>query len=102
MSKETKICNMKKIILASTSPRRKEILSKSGLSFAVQESSYKEDMTLDMPPAQLAEFLSAGKAHAVAEKNRDAVVIAADTFIVYNHHRLGKPNTPDGVREMLK
>ncbi len=94
--------DMKKIILASTSPRRKEILAKAQVSFEVQESNYEEDMTLNMPPEKLAEFLSAGKAKAVADKNTDAIVIAADTFIVYEHHRLGKPKNPERAKEMLE
>jgi septum formation protein len=93
---------MKKIILASTSPRRKEILGKLNIPFEVQESNYEEDMTLQMPPEKLAEYLSAGKARAVAEKNTDAIVIAADTFVVYNDQRLGKPGTPERAKEMLK
>lgn len=93
---------MKKLILASTSPRRKEILSKTGLVFEVHKSDYEEDMTLDMPPEELAEFLSAGKAMAVASKNPGAIVIAADTFVVHEHHRLGKPHTPERAKEMLQ
>ncbi len=93
---------MKKIILASASPRRKEVLSKLKLPFEVQEGSYEEDLALDMLPGQLAEFLSAGKAKAVAEKNQNAVIIAADTFIVFEHHRLGKPKTPERAKEMLE
>lgn len=93
---------MKKIILASTSPRRKEILSKLRLPFEVQESNYEEDMTLDMPPDKLVEFLSIGKARAVAEKNQNAIIIAADTFVVFDHHRLGKPKTPERAKEMLE
>lgn len=93
---------MKKLILASTSPRRKEILSKTGLAFEVVPSDYEEDMTLDMPPEELAEFLSAGKAMAVASKNPGAIVIAADTFVVHEHHRLGKPHTPERAKEMLE
>lgn len=93
---------MKKLILASTSPRRKEVLSKTGLLFEVHASDYEEDMTLDMPPESLAEFLSAGKAAAVAAKNPGAVVVAADTFVVHEHHRLGKPHTPERAKEMLQ
>lgn len=93
---------MKKIILASTSPRRKEILSKLGLPFEVQESNYEEDMTLDMSPEKLVEYLSVGKAKAVAEKNQNAIVIAADTIVVYKHHILGKPITPERAKEMLE
>ncbi|MEK7201103.1 MAG: Maf family protein [Patescibacteria group bacterium] len=93
---------MKKVILASTSPRRKDILSKTLIPFEIQESSYEEDMTLDMPAEELAEFLSAGKARAVAAANTDAIIIAADTFVVYQHHRLGKPKTPERAKEMLE
>lgn len=92
---------MKKIILASTSPRRKEILSKTGLSFDIQESNYEEDMTLQMPPGKLSEHLSLGKAKSVANKNNDAIVIAADTFVVYNNKCLGKPKTVSLASEML-
>ncbi|MFA5195993.1 MAG: Maf family protein [Bacteroidales bacterium] len=92
---------MKKIILASTSPRRKEILLKTGLSFDIQQSNYEEDMSLRMPPGELSEYLSLGKAKSVADKNNDAIVIAADTFVVYNNKCLGKPKTELLAREML-
>jgi septum formation protein len=92
---------MKKIILASTSPRRKEILLKTGLSFEIQESNYEEDMSLPMSPEDLSEYLSLGKAKSVADKNSDAIVIAADTFIVYDNNCLGKPKTELLAREML-
>jgi septum formation protein len=92
---------MKRIILASASPRRKEILSKTKLPFEVQESNYEEDMSLDMSPTKLAEHLSFGKAKAVADKNKDAVIIAADTFIVYEDKLLGKPKTKEKAKEML-
>jgi len=92
---------MKKIILASSSPRRKEILLKTGLSFEIQESNYEEDMSLPMSPEDLSEYLSLGKAKSVADKNSDAIVIAADTFIVYEDKCLGKPKTKLLAREML-
>lgn len=93
---------MKRIILASTSPRRKEILSKIKLPFEVEESNYEEDMSLVMHPTKLAEHLSFNKAKAVADKNKDAIVIAADTFVVYKDKFLGKPKTEEEAKEMLK
>ena len=93
---------MKPIILASSSPRRKEILSKLRLPFTVAVSDYEEDMTLPMPPAELAQYLSAGKARAVAKSHPDAIIIAADTFIIYGNHVLGKPKTEERAREMLR
>ncbi|MBA3789205.1 septum formation inhibitor Maf [Patescibacteria group bacterium] len=93
---------MKRIILASTSPRRKELLSKTGLNFETQDSAYEEDMTLNLEPGELAKYLSKGKAQAVADKNRDAVVIGADTFITFEEKVLGKPHTPEKARETLQ
>jgi septum formation protein len=91
-----------KIILASTSPRRKEIMEKTGLSFAVVESNYEEDMTLPLKPRQLVKKLSLGKAEAVAHRHLGAVVIAADTFIVFGDKVMGKPKTVAQAKTMLK
>lgn len=93
---------MRKIILASTSPRRKELLAKTGLKFLAVPSDYEEDMTLKLPPKELAKVLSMGKAEAVARKYNDAIVIGADTFIFYKGQILGKPHTARRARAMLK
>ena len=86
---------MKQIILASSSPRRKALLEQIGLKFKVVPSDYEEDMTLKMPPRKLAEFLSLNKAKDVAKKfqEKDVVIIAADTFVVYKNQYLGKPKS---------
>ena len=93
---------MRKIILASSSPRRKEIFSKTRLPFVVDPGNYEEDLTLKMKPKELAKFLSRGKAESVAGKHKDAIIIAADTFIAYKDRLLGKPHTPKEAEEMLK
>jgi septum formation protein len=92
---------MPRLILASTSPRRKEIMAKSGLVFEVVASGFEEDMTLDLPPAELARRMSAGKAEDVARANPDAVVVAADTIVVLDDMPLGKPGTAERSRDML-
>lgn len=92
---------MKKIILASTSPQRKEIMEKSGLPFVVEASGYFEDMTLNLSPQDLVKHLSLGKAEAVAQRNADAVVIAADTIVSIDDLVFGKPYTPERAKEML-
>lgn len=92
---------MRKIILASTSPRRKELLAKAGLIFEAVASEYEEDMTLPMPPGELVKFLSKGKAEAVAKNYDDAIVMGGDTFIYFNGHILGKPHTKERAKEML-
>ena len=92
---------MKKIILASTSPRRKEILSKSGLKFKVVASDYEEDMTMKLEPMALAKLLSRGKAQAVAKQYKDHIIIGADTFVVLGKKLLGKPLTAPRSKKML-
>ena len=92
---------MKKIILASTSPRRKEILEKVNLKFEIKESFYKEDLNLKMPPKKLVEYLSLGKAKAVEKECKEGIIIAADTIVVYKQKVLGKPFTEEKAKEML-
>lgn len=93
---------MRKIILASSSPRRRDLLSQIGLKFEIDPSNYQEDMTLGMKPAKLAEYLSLGKAKDVAQRHRDSIVIAADTFCVLNGELLGKPKTKNEAANMLQ
>ncbi len=93
---------MTRIILASQSPWRKTILEKLGLTFEVVVSDYEEDMTLALPPQKLALTLARGKAEAVAKKHRDALIIAADTFVIFGDELMGKPGTPERAFEMLK
>lgn len=92
---------MRKIILASASPRRKEILRKTGLNFSICTSDYKEDINLSLKPRALAKFLSRKKAEAVAHKYKNAIIIAADTFIVFKNRLLGKPHTDKEAEKML-
>ena len=92
---------MRKIILASASPRRKELLEKIGLKFEVEPSNYAEDMHSRLSPDELARAISLGKARAVASKHKNAIVIAADTFIVFGGKIMGKPNTEAEARKML-
>lgn len=91
----------KRIILASTSQRRKELLSRTGLTFDVIPGEYEEDMTLPLPPKELVMHLSEGKALDVAQKYKDAIVIGADTIVVLGDKALGKPHTKERAKEML-
>ncbi len=92
----------RKIILASTSPRRKEIFAKLRIPFEVRSSDYEEDMSLPMSPTDLAKYLSLGKAESVALENPDSIIIAADTFVVFEGKFLGKPKSKEDAFEMLK
>ena len=92
---------MKNIVLASASPRRKDILDITGLKFTVCASDYEEAVKPSLKHRDLARFLSRKKAEAVAPRYKDAIIIAADTFIVFRGKLLGKPHTPHEAREML-
>jgi septum formation protein len=92
---------MRRIILASESPRRKELLKSTGLRFEVASGDVEEDLALGLPPHELARHLSEQKANSVAGEYPDAVIIAADTFIVLEGSVLGKPHTGDEARRML-
>ena len=93
---------MKRIILASSSPRRKEILEITGLVFEVIPSNYEENMNNDIPPVELAKELSKGKAEKVAMKHDNAIVIGADTFIALGNEVLGKPQNESDAIAMLQ
>ena len=79
------------IILASESPRRQALLHQIGLDFAVIISGIDEDMSIDLPPDQLAEHFAREKAHAVAVDYPDQLVIGADTIVVLDGRIFGKP-----------
>ena len=93
---------MKKLILASSSITRKQLLTEAGLVFEIDASSYEEDMSLKLSPGELAMHLSLGKVEEIAKKHERAVVIGADTFVAYQGQLLGKPHTRDKAKEMLK
>ena len=86
-------------ILASGSPRRKEILETMGISFTVDVSEVDESFE-GLPQDAVLE-LSRRKANAVAQRYMDAYVLAADT-LVYAEHVLGKPGTKENAVRMLR
>ena len=94
--------NIKTIILASASPRRKEILEKTGLKFRVDKSEYEEKIDPGLKPHELARFLSCKKARHVARRHREALIIAADTIVVLRGRLFGKPRNEEEAKEMLR
>ena len=81
---------MKKIILASASPRRRELLAQIGLEFDVIPSSAEEVIT-ETEPDKVVESLSRQKAEDVAGRIAEGIVIGSDTIVYQNGHILGKP-----------
>lgn len=93
---------MKRIILASASPRRKELLEKIGLKFKVEPSDYEEEIKSGLEPHELVRQISIKKAKLVAARHKDAIIIAADTIGVIGNKILNKPHTENEARKMLK
>ena len=91
-----------KYILASASPRRKELLEQAGFRFQVIPSSVEEKITKDAP-SEIVMELASQKARDVYEHYGDAdcVVIGADTIVAYNGEILGKPATQSEAYDML-
>ncbi len=93
---------VKRIVLASASPRRRELLKQIGLRFEVEPTNYDEETTSASEPHGMARKLSLGKATAAARKHRKALIIAADTMVVLGDRIIGKPHTNAQAREMLR
>jgi septum formation protein len=94
-------CRMKPLILASSSVGRNQLLLDISADFRVVVSNYEEDMTLAMPPTDLALYLSQGKARDVAARVEGAIILGADSFAVCDDKLLGKPHTMERAIEML-
>ncbi|MEE8808539.1 MAG: Maf family protein [Lactimicrobium sp.] len=93
---------MKELVLASRSPRRKEILSLCGASFICDPADVDETIDLTRPLSEEIERLSVKKAETVLARHPDAVVIGSDTMVVIDNKPLGKPHTNEAAFAMLK
>jgi septum formation protein len=91
-----------RVILASASPRRRELLTLIGIAHEVMPADIDESLLPDEEPAAHAERLARAKAHTIAARQPGAVVIAADTIVVVDGDVLGKPRDAAAARAMLK
>lgn len=90
------------IILASKSPRRREILENTKVRFSIEESQIDEVIKLNELPKETVMRLAYEKALDVANRNRNSLVIGADTIVVINDTILGKPKDDIEAFNMLK
>ncbi len=93
---------MRSIILASQSPRRKILLKQIGFKFRVIPSKIPEVINKKQTYTQNAKRIALEKAISVANRFKKGLVIGADTFVVLNHHILGKPSSKEDARRMLR
>ena len=90
-----------RVILASQSPRRRELLSLVGIAHDVQPADIDESYLTGERPRDHAERLARGKAEAIAAREPDAVVIGSDTIVVVDGDVLGKPADENEAVRML-
>ena len=90
------------IVLASGSPRRKQLLEQIDLEFLVIPSQVHEDFDLDLSPEKFVEHYAKEKAKDIAKAHPDKWIIGADTIVVFNAEILGKPKDREDSFRMLK
>lgn len=96
---------LRSLVLASASPRRRELLSAVGLSFNVVPAEIDEEsLPVQATPQESAEYSARSKAQVVAKQHPSAVVLAADTIVVLpeSGEILNKPGSPDEAVSMLR
>jgi septum formation protein len=89
------------VVLASSSPRRRELLNLIGIAHEVRPANLDESMRPRETPRRHAERLARDKANAVAMRDPDLITIAADTIVVINRKVLGKPIDKEDAARML-
>lgn len=94
---------MKKIVLASASPRRKDLLNQIGLKFDIIVSDIEEKVDANLSPESVVESLAYQKAQAISKDiKEDCLVIGSDTVVVIDEIILGKPKDSQDAFNMLK
>jgi septum formation protein len=90
------------LILASTSPRRHELLALLGIPFDVKSPSFEERLVSDRPAIEQVQGFARGKAQSVARQEPEAIVLGSDTVIELDHDVLGKPADLAEAHAMLR
>ena len=91
-----------KLILASASPRRRELLTQVGVSFVIEVSDVEEVLDDTLSPELQVQSLALQKAQAVAAQHKDGLVLGADTVVFDAGSLLGKPQNTEEAAEMLR
>jgi len=93
---------IRRLILASGSPRRRQLLSLLGIPFVIKSTAVDEGRIWGEPPTELVLRLSQAKALAIRDLQPADLVVAADTIVVLDGDVLGKPKDADDATQMLK
>lgn len=92
----------KKIILASQSPRRQELLAQTGIAFEVETRPVEENFPNDLTREKISEYLAKLKAEAFTDIHADEIILTADTIVWHQNQALGKPKNAEEARNMLQ
>lgn len=90
------------LILASTSPRRRELLALLGLPFDVKSPLFEERLAHDRPALEQVQAFAQGKAKSVARQECEAIILGSDTMIEVDHTVIGKPADLAAARVILR
>lgn len=90
------------LILASQSPRRRDLLAAAGVEFSIIVRDREELKNAAMPPQELCLHNARAKAEAVFREHPDSTVIGADTLVFLDGRPLGKPQDEEEARSMLR
>ena len=95
--------NKYKIILASDSPRRKDLLKKSNISFRTISPQVEESFPSNLKGSEISDYLAKLKADSFKSKlNKNEIVITADTIVWFKNEYIGKPKSIDETIQILK
>tara|TARA_Y100000588_G_scaffold10533_1_gene11618 strand:+ start:45 stop:620 length:576 start_codon:yes stop_codon:yes gene_type:complete len=89
------------VILASKSPRRENILKQIGIDFEIIPSNICENAELNLNPRKFVQYWSGKKAKVISKKNKDKIVIGADTIVYFKGKIIGKPKDKEESYKML-
>ena len=91
-----------KLILASTSPRRIELLKRLNIPFEVHPPQFDESSSEKLSPEAEAILFARAKALSLKARFPEATIIGSDTLVVLSQKKLGKPETPEAAKAMLR
>lgn len=91
-----------RLILASKSPRRQQLMRELGFDFEVRTKEVNEDFPEEVPPQKVAEYLAVKKSQAYSPIPKNELLVTADTVVIVNGTILGKPADTDEATEMLQ
>ena len=99
-----KILSGRKLILASASPRRRELLAGLGVDFAIDTGNTFEEVIPDgLPQPQVPEYMAKGKSHGFhRELQSDEIIITADTMVLCEDEIMGKPKDREDADRMIE